>query len=153
MLTGSDFHAASRCRQDVLARTWAVDFYDDERRVPLSTHDQLCQDYSRSVLHVSSRSCAPHSAPPDQIKKHNKDSVKHRYTLFLIPRISTLVSRILEEEGVLGDVTVSSYNLQFIPIAEDVVSLEYENAVKELWVVRRYLCPLLRDPAILCIGW
>ncbi|KAF9245690.1 Sec1-like protein [Melanogaster broomeanus] len=70
----------------------------------------------------------------DQIKTHSKESVKYRYTLFLVPRTSTLVSRILEEEGVLGDVTVSSYNLQFIPIAEDVVSLENDNAFKELWV-------------------
>ncbi|KAF8841902.1 ATP binding protein [Paxillus ammoniavirescens] len=70
----------------------------------------------------------------DQIKIHSKESLKHRYTLFLVPRISTLVSRILEEEGVLGDVTVSSYNLQFIPVAEDVISLEHDNAFKELWV-------------------
>ncbi|KAF9055953.1 Sec1-like protein [Panaeolus papilionaceus] len=70
----------------------------------------------------------------DQIKRHAKESRKHNYTLLLVPRISTLVSRILEEEGVLGDVSISSYNLQFIPIAEDVVSLEHENALRELWV-------------------
>ncbi|KAH7922796.1 Sec1-like protein [Leucogyrophana mollusca] len=70
----------------------------------------------------------------DQIKRHAKESLKHRYTLFLVPRTSTLVTRILEEEGVLGDVTISSYNLQFIPIAEDVVSLESDNAFKEIWV-------------------
>ncbi|KAJ7654150.1 Sec1-like protein [Mycena rosella] len=70
----------------------------------------------------------------DQIKRHSRDSQKHTYTLLLVPRISTLVSRILEEEGVLGDVRISSYNLQFIPIADDVVSLENDNAFKELWV-------------------
>ncbi|KAI6163733.1 Sec1-like protein [Pisolithus thermaeus] len=70
----------------------------------------------------------------DQIKRHTSGSLKHMYTLFLVPRTSTLVSRILEEEGVLGDVTISSYNLQFIPIAEDVISLEYDGAFKELWV-------------------
>jgi hypothetical protein len=41
----------------------------------------------------------------------------------------------LEEEGILGDITISSYNLQFIPIAGDVISLENDNAFKELWVV------------------
>jgi hypothetical protein len=46
-----------------------------------------------------------------------------------------LVSQILEEEGVLGDVTISTYNLQFIPLAEDVISLEKDNAFKEIWVV------------------
>ncbi|KAJ7110320.1 Sec1-like protein [Mycena crocata] len=70
----------------------------------------------------------------DQIKRHGKDAQKHTYTLLLVPRVSTLVSRILEEEGVLGDVRISSYNLQFIPIADDVVSLENDNAFKEVWV-------------------
>ncbi|KAF8204416.1 Sec1-like protein [Mycena galopus ATCC 62051] len=70
----------------------------------------------------------------DQIKRHAKESQKHTYTLLLVPRISTLVSRILEEEGVLGDVRISSYNLQFIPIADDVISLENDNAFKEIWV-------------------
>ncbi|KAJ7623648.1 Sec1-like protein [Roridomyces roridus] len=70
----------------------------------------------------------------DQIKRHGKDSQQHTYTIFLVPRISTLVSRILEEEGVLGDVRISSYNLQFIPIADDVVSLENDSAFKEIWV-------------------
>lgn len=71
----------------------------------------------------------------DQIKGHARENQRHTYTLLLVPRISTLVTRILEEEGVLGDVTVSSYNLQFIPLADDVISLEYENAFKEIWVV------------------
>ena len=72
---------------------------------------------------------------PDQIKRHAKESKKHNYTLFLVPRVSTLVSQILEEEGVLGDVTISTYNLQFIPISEDVISLENDSAFKEIWVV------------------
>ncbi|KAJ6486104.1 Sec1-like protein [Mycena vitilis] len=70
----------------------------------------------------------------DQIKRHAKEAQKYTYTLLLVPRISTLVSRILEEEGVLGDVRISSYNLQFIPIADDVISLENDNAFKEIWV-------------------
>ncbi|KII91306.1 hypothetical protein PLICRDRAFT_89630 [Plicaturopsis crispa FD-325 SS-3] len=70
----------------------------------------------------------------DQIKRHVRESLKHTYTLLLVPRTSTLVTRILEEEGVLGDVTISSYNLQFIPIADDVISLENDNAFKEIWV-------------------
>ncbi|KAH6916679.1 ATP binding protein [Coprinopsis sp. MPI-PUGE-AT-0042] len=70
----------------------------------------------------------------DQIKQHAQESKKHTYTLLLVPRVSTLVSRILEEEGVLGEVTLSAFNLQFIPLADDVISLEHDNAFKELWV-------------------
>ena len=75
----------------------------------------------------------------DQIKRHSREGQKHNYTLFLVPRTSTLVSRILEEEGVLGDITISAYNLQFIPLAEDVVSLEHDSAFREIWVVRTYV--------------
>ncbi|KAH9997774.1 Sec1-like protein [Russula compacta] len=70
----------------------------------------------------------------DQIKRHSAESQKHTYTLLLVPRTSALITRVLEEEGVLGDVTISSYNLQFIPIADDVVSLENSEAFKEIWV-------------------
>lgn len=70
----------------------------------------------------------------DQIKRHARENQKHTYNILLVPRVSTLITRVLEEEGVLGDVTLSAYNLQFIPLAEDVISLEYENAFKEIWV-------------------
>lgn len=76
----------------------------------------------------------------DHIKRHARESQRHTYTLFLVPRNSALVTQILEEEGVLGDVTISSYNLQFIPLAEDVISLENDNAFKEIWVVSSRSC-------------
>lgn len=89
----------------------------------------------------------------DQIKKSSKESHKYRFTLFLVPRTSTLVSRILEEEGVLGDVTISSYNLQFIPVEEDVISLEYDSAFKELWVVSIFGQIAQQFDFILLAGW
>lgn len=63
---------------------------------------------------------------------------KHIYSLVLTPRASTLISQILEEEGVLGEITITSFNLQFIPLEEDLLSLEHENAFKEIWAVRLY---------------
>ena len=82
----------------------------------------------------SKRAC--YDIAQDQIKRHGRESQKHNYTLFLVPRTSTLVSRILEEEGVLGDITISSYNLQFIPLADDVISLEHDAAFKEICSAR-----------------
>ncbi|KAG7097107.1 hypothetical protein E1B28_004487 [Marasmius oreades] len=70
----------------------------------------------------------------DHVKRHAKESLRYNYTILLVPRTSTLVSRLLEEEGVLGDVTISSYNLQLIPLTGDVVSMEYESAFKDIWV-------------------
>ena len=94
--------------------------------------------------------------PKEHIKSHAKESRKHVYTLLLVPRVSTLVSRILEEEGVLGDVIISAYNLQFIPIAEDVISLEHEHALRELWVVSKGIHDSLIIPSFLTVffvGW
>lgn len=108
----------------------------------MSAHDQVCQDHCRYVAPVLRVFEAKHRS--DQIKRHAADSRKHTYTLLLVPRVSTLVSQILEEEGVLGDVTISSYNLQFIPLAEDVISLEQESAFKELWVVSYALLAILQ---------
>ena len=79
--------------------------------------------------------CSSVDFPTDHIKRHAKESKKHNYTMFLVPRVSTLVSQMLEEEGVLGDVIISAYNLQFIPLADDVISLECDSAFKDIWVV------------------
>ena len=100
----------------------------------MSTYDQVREDYCWYVQIMTGFVSNVHLSQ-DQIKHHTKESLKHNYNLFLVPRLSSLVSRLLEEEGVLGDVTISAYNLQFLPIAEDVISLERETAFKELWVV------------------
>ena len=89
----------------------------------------------------------------EQIKRHGAESQKHTYTLLLVPRTSTLIIRVLEEEGVLGDVTISSYNLQFIPIADDVVSLENSEAFKEIWVVGRTFLPQHYSYDFRDLGW
>ncbi|EJD52391.1 ATP binding protein [Auricularia subglabra TFB-10046 SS5] len=70
----------------------------------------------------------------EHIKQHGKESAKHNYTLMLVPRESAVVRRILEDEGVLGDVTITAYNLQFIPLEDDLISLEYDHAFKEIWL-------------------
>ena len=77
----------------------------------------------------------------DQIKQLLRSGQRRTYTLFLVPRTSSLVTRILEEEGILGEVFVSSFNLQFIPLEEDVLSLENDNAFKEVWAVRPFPHP------------
>lgn len=43
---------------------------------------------------------------------------------------------ILEDYGVLGDINILDYQLLFIPIAEDVLSLELEGSFKDLYLVR-----------------
>lgn len=103
----------------------------------MSTEDQVRKTYSRlaNTSTLLNRLNKQLAQIPDQIKAHTAAGDKHVYTLILTPRTSTLISQILEEEGVLGEITITSYNLQFIPLEEDVLSLEHENAFKEIWAV------------------
>ena len=43
---------------------------------------------------------------------------------------------ILEEVGVLGEINVSEYQLHFIPLADDLLSLEMNDAFSDLHLVR-----------------
>jgi hypothetical protein len=55
--------------------------------------------------------------------------------VLLVPRVSTLMKRVFEEEGVLGEVALRAFELQLIPLADDVLSLEADDAFRDIWVV------------------
>ena len=71
----------------------------------------------------------------EQVKSLVREGQSHTYSVFLVPRESTLVKRIFEEEGVLGEISISCFNMQFIPLADDIVSLENEHTFREIWAV------------------
>lgn len=43
--------------------------------------------------------------------------------------------RIFEDAGVLGDIEIGELPLHFIPLAEDVLSLELEDSFRDLFLV------------------
>lgn len=44
--------------------------------------------------------------------------------------------QLLEEAGVLGEAGVGEWPLYFVPLADDVLSLELEDSVSDLYLVR-----------------
>ncbi|KAJ1802733.1 Vacuolar protein-sorting-associated protein 33, partial [Coemansia sp. RSA 2598] len=60
--------------------------------------------------------------------------VQREFSLQLVPRRTLLCERVLEEEGVLGDITVSEYRMDFIPLENDLLSLELPSTFKELYL-------------------
>ncbi|KAJ2638297.1 Vacuolar protein-sorting-associated protein 33, partial [Coemansia sp. RSA 1694] len=56
------------------------------------------------------------------------------YSLQLVPRRTLLCERVLEEEGVLGDITIGEYRMDFIPLEDDLLSLELPSTFKELYL-------------------
>ncbi|CAE6473130.1 unnamed protein product [Rhizoctonia solani] len=70
----------------------------------------------------------------EQIKQHTTENIQHNYTLMLVPRRTVLCDKILEEEGVFGEVTISEFPLEFIPLEDDLISLEWDNTFKEIYL-------------------
>ncbi|KAJ2005892.1 Vacuolar protein-sorting-associated protein 33 [Coemansia thaxteri] len=65
----------------------------------------------------------------------NSSAARKEHSLQLVPRRTLLCERVLEEEGVLGDVTIGEYRMDFIPLEDDLLSLELPaTTFKELYL-------------------
>jgi hypothetical protein len=72
----------------------------------------------------------------DQIKRIRRESeVEHEFSIFWVPRRTMVSDQLLEEAGVLGEASVSEWPLFFVPLADDVLSLEMEDATSDLYLV------------------
>lgn len=73
----------------------------------------------------------------EQIKKIQRNgSVEHEITVCWIPRRTLVSNKILEDEGVLGDVNVLELPIYFLPLEDDMLSLELDEAFGDLYLVR-----------------
>ncbi|KAJ4345865.1 Vacuolar protein-sorting-associated protein 33 [Didymosphaeria variabile] len=74
-------------------------------------------------------------AVADQIKRLRRDSqIEHEFSIFWVPRRTLVSDQLLEEAGVLGEASVSEWPLFFVPLADDVLSLELDDAVTDLYL-------------------
>ena len=58
----------------------------------------------------------------------------HDFHIFWVPRRTLVSDQLLEQAGVLGDVNVSELPLSFFPLENDVLSLELNDAFKDLYL-------------------
>lgn len=65
--------------------------------------------------------------------QHN-GSVEHEITIAWFPRRTLLSNKILEDAGVLGDVNIQELPIYFLPLENDLLSLERENAFEDLYL-------------------
>lgn len=68
-----------------------------------------------------------------QIRQESKTD--HEFSVFWVPRRTLVSDRILEENGVLGEVTIGECPLFLIPLEPDLLSLELEDAFSDLYLV------------------
>lgn len=56
----------------------------------------------------------------------------------MVPRRTLVCNKILEDAGVLGDVSVEEFPLYLIPLEQDVLSLELADSFGDLYLVRPF---------------
>ncbi|KOS18726.1 Vacuolar protein sorting-associated protein 33A [Escovopsis weberi] len=90
----------------------------------------------RNVVFVARGECGRNAeAIAAQIKRVQRESqTTHDFHIFWVPRRTLVSDQILEEAGVLGDVNISQLPLLFFPLEDDVLSLELDDAFKDLYL-------------------
>ena len=62
--------------------------------------------------------------------------MEHEFSIFWVPRRTLVSNSVLEETGIIGDVSISELPLYFMPLEQDVLSLELEDSFGDLYLVR-----------------
>lgn len=72
--------------------------------------------------------------------KHFSKSSKVDCWLYFVPERTMICERVLEEEGVKGDITIGDYAMDWIPCEDDLISMELDPSTwKEIYLVYRLL--------------
>ncbi|KAK3719096.1 Vacuolar protein-sorting-associated protein 33 [Vermiconidia calcicola] len=71
----------------------------------------------------------------EQIKLVRSESkIDHEFSIIWIPRRTRVSDMVLEEHGVLGEATISELALYFVPLEQDLMSLELESSFSDLYL-------------------
>ncbi|KAI9894662.1 MAG: hypothetical protein M1814_002018 [Vezdaea aestivalis] len=70
----------------------------------------------------------------DQIKQLRARDSDHQFHIFWTPRRTLVSDKVLESEGILGDVHIAELPVYFVPLESDVYSLELDDAFDELFL-------------------
>ncbi|KAI9684094.1 MAG: hypothetical protein M1829_003364 [Trizodia sp. TS-e1964] len=91
-------------------------------------------------------------AVAEQIKQlqQNKQA-DHEFSLFCIPRRTLVTNKILESEGILGDVNISEFPLYFLPLEKDLLSLELSDSFSDLYLKKDPTATFLAARALMLI--
>lgn len=74
--------------------------------------------------------------------------MEHEFSIFFAPRRSLVSNAVLEEAGIIGDVNIAEFPLYFLPLEQDILSLELDDAFGDLYLVGSSLLPRLLEPTV-----
>ncbi|KAK9458925.1 Sec1-like protein [Lipomyces oligophaga] len=90
----------------------------------------------KSIIYVIRGDIRNTQIASGQIKQLLQDAeTEYEFNIFVYPEKMLSVEKVFEEEGVLGDVIISEWNLGFIPLEDDLLSIELPDAgFKDLYL-------------------
>lgn len=73
----------------------------------------------------------------DHVKRlTEQEGTKTDFLLCFVPQRTRICERVLEEEGVFGSITIADYAMDWIPLEDDVISMELDPGTwKEIYLV------------------
>ncbi|GIJ89026.1 hypothetical protein Asppvi_007954 [Aspergillus pseudoviridinutans] len=88
----------------------------------------------------------------EQIKRLQQNgNVEHEFFIFWAPRRTFVSNKILEDEGIIGDVNITEFPLYFVPLEQDVLSLELDDSFGDLYLHKDPGCIFLAAKALMDI--
>jgi hypothetical protein len=63
-----------------------------------------------------------------------ESQIGHEFSIFWVPRRTLVSEKILEEAGVLGDTNIADFPLYFLPLENDLLSLELDDSFADLYL-------------------
>lgn len=84
----------------------------------------VLNSYCESVVYITRSDVAVMSLIAQQVKSQTLQLSHKTYHVIMVPRRSVVAERVLEEEGVFADVVIGEMHLDWIPLYEDLWSLE-----------------------------
>ncbi|KAL7273187.1 Vacuolar protein-sorting-associated protein 33 [Rhizina undulata] len=101
--------------------------------------DGIVEHTNKNIVYLTRCTAKNAYAIVEQIKGNVKiPGQDFEYSVFFVPRRTLVCEKILEDEGVLGDVTIGEFPLYFLPLEQDLLSLELDNSFEELYLRKDY---------------
>ncbi|PKX99182.1 Sec1 family protein [Aspergillus novofumigatus IBT 16806] len=88
----------------------------------------------------------------EQIKRLQQNgNVEHEFSIFWVPRRTFVSNKVLEDAGIIGDVNIAELPLYFVPLEQDVLSLELDDSFGDLYLHKDPGCIFLAAKALMDI--
>ncbi|KAI9828676.1 MAG: hypothetical protein M1832_001779 [Thelocarpon impressellum] len=104
----------------------------------------------RNVVFLASGEKATQAQAVAVKRLQQNSQADHDFSVFWVPRRTLVCEKILEDEGVLGDVSMFEFPLYFIPLERDLLSLELDDSFSDLYL-RKDPTPIFRSARALML--